>query len=67
MQLGLFFFIALGTSNIALINVLYLKKQTPVFLPGKSHGQRNLAGYSSRGHKESDATEHVAQAYNRIC
>ena len=30
---------------------------TPVFLPGKSHGQRNLAGYSPRGHKESDITE----------
>ena len=25
--------------------------------PGKSHGQRSLAGYSSRGHKESDMTE----------
>ena len=24
---------------------------TPVFLPGKSHGQRNLAGYSPWGHK----------------
>ena len=22
----------------------------PLFLPGKSHGQRNLAGYSPRGH-----------------
>ena len=30
---------------------------TPVFLPGKSHGQRNLAGYSSWGCKESDRTE----------
>ena len=30
---------------------------TPVFLPGESHGQRSLAGYSSRGHKESDMTE----------
>ena len=29
----------------------------PVFLPGKFHGQRNLAGYSPRGHKESDKTE----------
>jgi len=29
----------------------------PVFLPGKSHGQRNLAGYSPKGHKESDRTE----------
>ena len=25
---------------------------TPVFLPGKSHGQRSLACYSPRGHKE---------------
>ena len=30
---------------------------TPVFLPGKSHGQRNLVGYSPRGHQESDTTE----------
>ena len=29
---------------------------TPVFLPGKFHGQRSLVGYSSRGHKESDTT-----------
>ena len=29
----------------------------PVFLPRKSHGQRSLAGYSSKGHKESDMTE----------
>ena len=30
---------------------------TPVFLPGKSHGQRSLAGYSPWGHKELDRTE----------
>ena len=30
---------------------------TPVFLPGKFHGQRSLAGYSPWGHEESDATE----------
>ena len=29
---------------------------TLVFLPGKSHGQRRLAGYSSWGHKELDTT-----------
>ena len=29
---------------------------TPVFLPGKSHGQRNLSGYSPWHQKESDAT-----------
>ena len=33
-------------------------KPTPVFLPGKSHGQRSLAGYSPWGHKESDMSEH---------
>ena len=27
---------------------------TPVFLPGKFHGQRTLAGYSPWGRKESD-------------
>ena len=30
---------------------------TPVFLPGKLHGWRSLAGYSSWGHKELDTTE----------
>ena len=32
---------------------------TSVFLPGKSHGQRSLAGYSPWGLKESNATEHA--------
>ena len=32
---------------------------TPVFfLPGESHGQRSLVGYSPWGHKEPDMTEH---------
>ena len=30
---------------------------TPVFLPGESHGQRSLAGYSPRGHRESEMTQ----------
>ena len=29
----------------------------PLFLPGESHGQRGLAGYSPWGHKESGMTE----------
>ena len=29
----------------------------PVFLPGGSHGQRSLVGYSPQGRKESDTTE----------
>ena len=36
---------------------------TPVFLPGKSHRQRSLVGYSLWGHKQSDATEHTCTAY----
>ena len=30
---------------------------TPAFLPGKSHGQRNLVGRSPQGSKEWDSTE----------
>ena len=30
---------------------------TPVFLPGKFHGQRSLVGYSPWGHKKLDMTE----------
>ena len=29
-------------------------RPTPIFLPGKTHGQRSLAGYSPQGHKELD-------------
>ena len=32
---------------------------TPVFLPGKFHGQRRVAGQSPWGGKESDTTEHT--------
>ena len=31
-------------------------KPTPVFLPGKFHGQGSLEGYGSWGHKELDTT-----------
>ena len=30
---------------------------SPVFLPGKSYGQRNLVGYHRWGRKESDMTQ----------
>ena len=33
---------------------------TPVFLPGESHGERSLAGYSPWGHKELDTTKMTA-------
>ena len=36
---------------------------TPVFLPGKFHGQMNPAGYSPWGLKESDTTEHTCHTH----
>ena len=33
---------------------------TPVFLPGKFHGKRSLAGYSLQGCKELDTTEQLS-------
>ena len=42
---------------------------TPVFLPGESHGERSLAGYSLWGCKESDvteATEHTCTEVDRV-
>ena len=36
---------------------------TPVFLPGEFHGQRNLAGYSPWGGKESDTTEQLTHLW----
>ena len=40
---------------------------TPVFLPGQSHGQRSLVGYSPGGQKESETnevTEHACMHAN---
>ena len=35
------------------------RQPTPVFLPGESHGQRSLSGYSPWDHYESDTTKHA--------
>ena len=45
-----------------------LKKgmETPVFLPGGSHGQRILVGYSPWGHKESDTTERLTHTHTLV-
>ena len=42
---------------------------TPMFLPEESHGQRNLVGYSPRGHKELDTTKRLTltHAYLGMC
>ena len=36
------------------------RQPTPVFLPGKSHGQKSLTGYSPWGCKKLDMTEQLA-------
>ena len=40
---------------------------TLIFLPGESHGQRSLAGYSPWGHKESDMTEQLPLTTSFMC
>ena len=37
---------------------------TPVLLPGESHGQRSLAGYSPWGRTESDMIERASQQWH---
>ena len=39
---------------------------TSVFLPGESHGQRSLVGYSPGGGKESDTAELLTQQVAEI-
>ena len=36
---------------------------SPVSLPGESHGQRSLVGYSQWGPKESDTTERLTHTH----
>ena len=37
---------------------------TPVFLPGETHGQRSLVGYSPWGRKESDTTGWLTHTFS---
>ena len=53
------FFFLISFSRILSIILMFLQ-HTPVFFPGKFHGQRSLAGYSSWGHKESNTTEQLS-------
>ena len=42
------------------------RQPAPVFLPGESHGQRSLAGYSPWGRTESDTTEATSYSCRRL-
>ena len=43
------------------------RQPTPVFLPGESHGQRSLMGYSPWSHKESGTAEATQHTHTRVC
>ena len=40
---------------------------TPALLPGKSHGQRSLVGYSPWGREESDTPEQLHFHFSLSC
>ena len=42
-------------------------KGSPVFLPGRFHGQRSLVSYSPWGPKESDTTERLSLSLTEVC
>ena len=51
-------------SQVSKIPWKRLWQTTPLFLPGKFHGERSLAGYSPWDHKELDTTERVTHRQN---
>ena len=71
-RLGSLCYIALSYQLSVLHMVVYIcwRRQwhpTPVFLPGKSHGQRSLVGYSLWGREESDTTERHHFLFSLSC
>ena len=52
----------IGDSGLICVRKIPWRREwlpTPVFLPGESHRQRSLVGYSPWGHEESDTTERL--------
>ena len=59
-----------GNVMSLLFNMLSRRRQwqpTPVLLPGKSHGQRSLVGYSPWGREELDTTERLHFHFSLSC
>ena len=56
----------LGSSWVRKIPWRRAGQPTPVIWPGESHGQRNLAGYSLWGCKESDITEQLTLSQAKL-
>ena len=55
-----------GTSTTREAQYINIRQPTPVFLPRRFHGQRNLADYSPWGHKESDTTERLFVVLSQV-
>ena len=54
------------TKSIVRLSLRNSRQPTPLFLPGESHGQRSLEGYSPRGLKESDKSEPLSRPLHRM-
>ena len=44
--------------DVTVVNLITAWQPIPVFLPGESHGQKSLVGYSPKGPKESNMMKH---------
>ena len=56
--------------KILVVVIKFRRRQwhpTPVLLPGKSHGRRNLVGCSPWGREESDMTERLHFHFSLSC
>ena len=56
----------IGPCHLSLLYIVEWKRKwqpTPVFLPGESHGEKSLEGYSPWGCKESDTTERLTHTH----
>ena len=54
-------------ASVSLVGNVCVISHYLAFLPGESHGQRSLVGYSSQGHRESDMTEVAYYRRRSIC
>ena len=57
-------------TSLSLFTFMHWRRKwqpTPVFLPGKSHGGRNLVGCSLWGREESDTTERIHFHFSLSC
>ena len=53
--------------NLWVGKIPWRRKWQPTPSPGESHGQKNLVGYSSWGHKELDTTECLTLSLFKTC